>query len=164
MTNHLCKDDPFGQSIVMKTYFAYLLTADRARMYPTWTFSATAERPPRRKPGAYLGQVCVSADGPVTLRRAAGEGARRIYDQSGRERPFASLLPSETHRRAATSNTVEPGGSQDCGWPWSLGRRPAMPRHTSRLNARVCHLTYTWSGRCWIASISFLHGRHINIK
>ena len=57
----------------------------------------------------------------------------------------------------------EPGGSQDCWWA-------LVPRATARnalahvLIARACHLTYTWSGRCWIASISFLHGKHVNIK
>ena len=58
----------------------------------------------------------------------------------------------------------EPGGSQDCWWA-------LVPRATARnapahvlANARACHLTYTWSGRCWIASISFLHGKHVNIK
>jgi hypothetical protein len=43
-----------------------------------------------------LGQVCVSADDSVTLRRAAGEDARRIYGQSGRKRSFNVRL-----RRAA---------------------------------------------------------------
>jgi hypothetical protein len=31
-----------------------------------------------------LRQVCVSADGPVTLRRSAGGGARRISGHGGR--------------------------------------------------------------------------------
>ncbi|KAK1610619.1 hypothetical protein QYE76_034292 [Lolium multiflorum] len=61
------------------------------------------------------------------------------------------LLRSETHRRAATGNTVESGISQDCGWPWSLRAtaRKASAR-TSDADARACHLTYTWSGRCWM--------------
>ena len=48
---------------------------------------------------------------------------------------------------------------------WAL-----VPRATARnalahdLIARACHLTYTWSGRWWIASFSFLHGKHVNIK
>ena len=54
------------------------------------TLSASAQCPRRRIRGAYLGQVCVSADGPVTLRRPAGEGARRISSHGGRKRPFAS--------------------------------------------------------------------------
>ena len=60
------------------------------------TLGTSAEWPRRRKPGAYLGQVCVSADGPITLRRAAGEDARRIYGQSGRKRSLSGHL-----RRAA---------------------------------------------------------------
>jgi hypothetical protein len=41
---------------------------------------ATAERPRRRKPDAYLGQVCVAVDGPITLRRPVGGGPRCIFD------------------------------------------------------------------------------------
>ena len=58
----------------------------------------------------------------------------------------------------------EPGGSQNCWWA-------LVPRETARktpahvlADARACHLTYTWSGRWWIASISFLHGKHVNVK
>jgi hypothetical protein len=49
----------------MKEYFGYRVTAYRTRMHPTRSLSATARRPQRRKPSAYLGQVCVAADGPV---------------------------------------------------------------------------------------------------
>jgi hypothetical protein len=58
------------------------------------------------------------------------------------------LLPSKTHRRAATGNTVEPGGSQDC-W-WVLVPRATAAKllvRTSDAGERACHLTYTWSGR-----------------
>src|SRR3954470_24127829 len=58
----------------------------------------------------------------------------------------------------------EPGGSQDC---WCA----LVPRATARktparvlADARACPLTYTWSGRGWIASIGFLHGKHVNVK
>jgi hypothetical protein len=43
-------------------------------------------RPRRRKPVAYLGQVCVAADGPVTLRRPAGARPRHIFGHDGRKR------------------------------------------------------------------------------
>jgi hypothetical protein len=38
------------------------------------TLGATAQHPRSRKPGTYLGQVCVDADGPVTLRRPTKAG------------------------------------------------------------------------------------------
>ena len=70
-----------------------------------------------------------------------------------RQNPPAST--DEQHRRAGRLPRLR----------WAL-----VPRATARnalahvLIARACHLTYTWSGRCWIASTSFLHGKHVNIK
>src|SRR5215217_4195105 len=79
-------------------------------------------------------------------------------------RACQNVLPAKTHRRAVVKQHEEPGGCQDC---W-VGPGPStssrnIPAHVLAV-ARACHLTYTWSGRCWIASISLLHGRHINIK
>jgi hypothetical protein len=41
------------------------------------TRCASTQHPQRRIRGAYLGQVCVSADGPIILRHPAGGCARR---------------------------------------------------------------------------------------
>ena len=48
------------------------------------TRAVTAQRPARRILGANLGRVCVYADIPVSLRRAAGLGCRRKYRPGGR--------------------------------------------------------------------------------
>jgi hypothetical protein len=71
-------------------YLIYLVTADRARMQPTRTLSATMQRPRRHKPDAHLGQICVAADGSITLRRPAGAEIRRIFRLNGTHCPFAS--------------------------------------------------------------------------
>jgi hypothetical protein len=52
-------------------------------MHPMRVVSPTVERPRRRKPDAYLGQVCVSTDNMVTLHRPAGSVARRISGHGG---------------------------------------------------------------------------------
>ncbi|KAK1680904.1 hypothetical protein QYE76_041752 [Lolium multiflorum] len=66
----------------------------------------------------------------------------------------SDLLPAKTHRRAVVKQHEEPGGFQGGSGPWSLDIVPQMLR-TRPSGCRACHLTYTWSGRCWIASISF---------
>ena len=58
----------------------------------------------------------------------------------------------------------EPGSSQGRLVDLGTSRRPANALAHVLAVARECHLTYTWSGRCWIALISFLHGGHVNIK
>jgi hypothetical protein len=67
------------------------IAARRARRNVRQTRADVSERPRRCIQGAYLGQVCVSADDPITLRRAAREGARRIFGQSGRKRSSSSV-------------------------------------------------------------------------
>jgi hypothetical protein len=44
-----------------------------------WSLSVTAQRPRRRIEGANIGRVCVLADIPSTMRRAAGLGCWRIF-------------------------------------------------------------------------------------
>jgi hypothetical protein len=50
------------------------------------TLGVTAQRPRRRRPGAYLRRVCVSADTRDTMRRPAGGGARCISCHGGHKR------------------------------------------------------------------------------
>ena len=68
--------------------------------------------------------------------------------------------PTGEHRRATRRAGRLPGLLVG---PGPSGDGPQNPAHVLAI-ARACHLTYTWSGRWWIASISFLHGRHVNIK
>jgi hypothetical protein len=67
------------------------------------------------KPGAYLGQICVAADGPVTLRRPAGGGPKRIFGHNGRKRSLSvrfrhpvgdALRPSPTDGRISDVHNV----------------------------------------------------------
>ena len=62
------------------------IAARRARRNVRQTRADVSERPRRFIQGAYLGQVCVSADGLVTLRRPAGGGVRRISGHGGHKR------------------------------------------------------------------------------
>jgi hypothetical protein len=55
------------------------VAAMRARGKTTRTLGATAQRPRGRIRGAYMCRVCVFADGPVTMRRAAGIGPEPIF-------------------------------------------------------------------------------------
>jgi hypothetical protein len=59
----------------------------------------TMQCPRRHKPVAYLDQVCVAADGPVTLHRAAEGGTIRIFQPS---------------RAAGDALTRERNGSRSC--------------------------------------------------
>lgn len=100
---------------------------------------ATAERPRRRKPDAYLGQISVAADGPVTLRLLTG-GV-----------PDAFSVTTDANGRSALVCVTR--------WRWHLQRGDANGRFSSvcvcadkkrppagrRKTSAVSVLTLTWT-------------------
>jgi hypothetical protein len=76
------------------------------------------------------------------------------------------VLSSETHRRAATGNTVEPGTTRAAAGPSPSERRPAKPpgRTSDVYHKGVPPDLYLVRKVLDDASLSFLHGIHVNIK
>jgi hypothetical protein len=60
----------------------------------------------RRTRDVYFGQVCVAADGPVTLRRPAERDTRRIFWSGGRKRPLFG--PMEMPLEIAYMHLIDP--------------------------------------------------------
>jgi hypothetical protein len=90
-------------------------TKDRCQAGPMKKRAVTSsvrQRPQRRKPGTYLGRVCVTADGPVTIRRHIAARTRRIFGPRERkwllnvrlrhplEMPLHSGVTSHTRTRS----------------------------------------------------------------
>jgi hypothetical protein len=73
------------------------VAAMRAREKSKRTLGATVQRPRERIRGAYMRRVCVSTDGAVTMRRAAGSGPRRIFNcaVANNRKTFVCVVPLE---------------------------------------------------------------------